>query len=241
VRSLLNTVRSALLLGFCNASELERRTLDYYAKESPFDEAEYLAEGLQGWEVDAICAHFPPEGRILVAAAGGGRETRALAAMGYSPAAFDPSEHLLDRLRAGGGWKHEVVRADASEVPVFEDAFDAVIIGWGGYTHIPEASRRGEFLQALAKQMKPGAPILMSFFLRRDGGWRPRICVFLANCLRRVVGLKAAVETGDTMTNRFEHRFTAEEVSSELAAAGLRLIEFQPKPFPHAIARNSDS
>ena len=242
MNSLLNTARSVVLLGLCDSGELERRTLEYYARESPFDEAEYLAEGLQGWEVEAILGHFPPSGRILVAAAGGGRETRALAAMGFAPVACDPSRHLLDKLREGAGGEQEVVEAAASEVPVFGDAFDAVIIGWGGYTHIPEARRRGEFLEALARQMKPGAPMLLSFYLRRDDGWRPRTCALLANCIRRVMGLKPAVEPGDTMTNRFERRFTAEEISGELVAGGLRLLDFRPTPFPHAIAcRRVDS
>jgi SAM-dependent methyltransferase len=168
--------------------------------------------------------------------AGGGRETHALAAMGYHAAAFDPSSHLLERLRAAQAGEEEVVQAGPSDVPPFDDPFDAAIIGWGGYTHIPEAERRSQFLQALARQLKPGAPVLLSFYVRRDDGWRPRTAAQLSNCLRMAIGLKPAVEPGDAMTNRFEHRFTADEVSAELAGAGLDLLEFRPKPFPHAIA-----
>ena len=42
------------------------------------------------------------------------------------------------------------------------------------------------------------------------------------------------------MTDKFEHRFTEREVARELAAAGLRLLAFKPRPFPHAVARLDD-
>jgi hypothetical protein len=232
----LRTGRSVALLGLCDAAELERRTLAYYSQRTPFDQTEYLAGGLQGWEVDAVLNHFPPAGRILVAAAGGGRETLALAAMGYAPTAFDPSDHLIEKFRSLAEGQGRVVRSDPSSVPAFGEPFDGAMIGWGGYTHIPEGERRSEFLGALAKQMKRGAPLLLSFFLRREDGWRAKTCAFAANAIRRTLGLKAAVEAGDTMTDRFEHHFTREEVAGELAAGGLRLLEFRPKPFPHAVA-----
>jgi SAM-dependent methyltransferase len=230
-------VRNVVLLARWDAAELERRTLLYYARESPFDGAEYLRQGLQGWEVEAILNHFPPAGRILVAAAGGGRETLALTAMGYQATAFDPSDHLLDKFRSLAGAEGRIVRAAPSEVPAFEERFDGVMIGWGGYTHVPERARRAAFLRELARQMKPGAPLLMSFFLRRADGWRSRTATLTSNAIRRAFRLTPTVEAGDSMTDRFEHRFTEQEVQAELDAAGLRLLELNPRPFPHAVAR----
>jgi 2-polyprenyl-3-methyl-5-hydroxy-6-metoxy-1,4-benzoquinol methylase len=209
----------------------------YYSGKSPFDEAEYLAQGLQGWEVEALLNHFPPAGTILVAAAGGGRETLALGAMGYEATAFDPSHHLLDKFRSLAAEHGRIVRAAPSEVPAFGERFDGVVIGWGGYTHVPESARRAAFLRALARQMKPGAPLLMSFFLRRADGWRSRTATLVANAMRRTLRLAPTVEAGDSMTDKFEHRFTEQEVANELTAAGLRLLVFKPRPFPHAVAR----
>jgi 2-polyprenyl-3-methyl-5-hydroxy-6-metoxy-1,4-benzoquinol methylase len=226
-----------VLLGRLDAAGLERRTLLYYSRESPFDEAAYLARGLQQWEIEAILNHFPPAGRILVAAAGGGRETLALAAMGYEATAFDPSDHLLDKFRALAAEDGRIVKAAPSEVPAFGERFDGVVIGWGGYTHVPESARRAAFLRALARQMKPGAPLLLSFYLRRADGWRSRTATLAANAMRRALRLTSTVETGDSMTDKFEHRFTEQEVARELTAAGLRLLAFNPRPFPHAVAR----
>ena len=231
------TARSVYLLGRCDAAELERRTLAYYERGTPFDEAQYLTEGLQGWEVEAVLKHFPPAGRILLAAAGGGREAVALAAMGYEVAPFDPSGRLAGRLRALTGDGPEIVRSALTAVPRFEEKFDAAIIGWGGYTHIPEAARRVAFLRALAAQMKRGAPLLLSFFLRRQGGWRPAVCALASNAIRIAGRLERTVEPGDTMTDKFEHHFTRREVESELAGAGLGPAEFQSRPFPHAVAK----
>jgi hypothetical protein len=223
-------------LGRFDATELERQTLAYYDRETPFDEAQYLKQGLQGWEVEAICKHFPPAGRILLAAAGGGREAMALAGMGYEVASFDPSCRLAERFRALAGDGPEIKRVAPTAVPRFQEKFDGAIIGWGGYTHIPEAVRRMDFLRALAGQMKRGSPLLLSFFLRRIDDWRPAICALTSTAIRRVNRREGVVEPGDTMTDRFEHHFTRSEVTSELAGAGLELLVFNSTPFPHAVA-----
>jgi SAM-dependent methyltransferase len=229
--------RSVVLLGSSDAAGLESRTLLYYSRKSPFDEADYLARGLARWEVEAILDHFPPAGRILVAAAGGGRETLALAAMGYQPTAFDPSDHLLHKFRSLAAGEGRIVKAAPSEVPLFGERFDGVVVGWGGYTHVPESARRAAFLRALARQMKPGAPLLLSFYLRRADDWRSRVATLASNAMRRSLGLPATVEIGDSMTDKFEHRFTEREVAEELTAAGLCPLTFKPQPFPHAVAR----
>jgi 2-polyprenyl-3-methyl-5-hydroxy-6-metoxy-1,4-benzoquinol methylase len=222
-------------LGRCNTAELERRTIAYYDQETPFDQAHYLAQGLQGWEVDAICKHFPSEGRILLAAAGGGRETRALEAMGYEVASFDPSDHLVERFRALTNDNRKILRSAPTAVPSFEVEFDAAIVGWGGYTHIPERARRVVFLRALTAQMRRDAPLLLSFFLRRESPWRSKTFAAAANLIRRVRRLEPVVESGDSMTGKFEHHFLREEVVAELTAGGLKLAEFRAAPFPHAI------
>jgi 2-polyprenyl-3-methyl-5-hydroxy-6-metoxy-1,4-benzoquinol methylase len=231
----LRTARSAFQLGRCNTAELERRTIAYYEQGTPFDEAHYLAQGLQGWEVDAICKHFPSKGRILLAAAGGGRESRALEAMGYEVASFDPSDRLVNRFRELTNDGRKIVRSTPTAVPRFKEEFDAAIVGWGGYTHIPERTRRVVFLRALTAQMKQNAPLLLSFFLRHESPWRSKTCATAANLIRRVRRLEPVVEPGDTMTDKFEHHFLREEVVAELTAGGLKLAEFRPAPFPHAI------
>lgn len=231
----LRTARSVFQLGWCCTAELERCTIAYYERETPFDQAHYLAQGLQGWEVDAICKHFPPEGRILLAAAGGGRETRALEAMGYEVASFDPSGRLVDRSRALANDGGRIVRSAPTAVPRFEQEFDAAIIGWGGYTHIPERTRRVTFLRALTGQMKRGAPLLLSFFLRRESPWRSKTCATAANLIRHTRRMEPVIEPGDTMTGKFEHHFLPEEVVAELTAGGLKPAEFRTAPFPHAI------
>src|SRR5450432_8359 len=54
-------------------------------------------EGLFGWERSLFAeACIPKTGRVLLAAAGGGRELKALLEAGYSVTAFEPNPRLFE-------------------------------------------------------------------------------------------------------------------------------------------------
>ena len=56
-------------------------------------------DALHPWEETVVSSHFPaPPSRVLIGAAGGGREAFALARRGYAVVAFEPSP-LADRMR----------------------------------------------------------------------------------------------------------------------------------------------
>ena len=57
-------------------------------------------DALHPWEETVVGSHFPaPPSRVLIGAAGGGREAFALARRGYAVVAFEPSP-LADRMSA---------------------------------------------------------------------------------------------------------------------------------------------
>src|SRR5262245_56525850 len=89
-------LRSLIVLAFSSDSFLvEFSRLAYSAGSSYKPGASNYRKKLFEWEERAICDFFPPApARILVGAAGGGREPLALIEKGYSVVAFEPASLL---------------------------------------------------------------------------------------------------------------------------------------------------
>lgn len=58
----------------------------------------------------------------------------------------------------------------------------------------------------------------------------------VANVGRRLRG-RALVEVGDALDPNYTHRFTRDEIASELTEGGFRLVAYEPEPYPHAAGR----
>jgi hypothetical protein len=197
--------------------------------------------GLFAFERGAIEEHFPPPpASILVGACGGGRELFALVERGYHiAAAYDPVATFVEALREDPRLFDLKARtcvgphqAIESMVPVTDlrrrgNPIDAVIIGWGSYTHILGAERRVEFLRALRK-LCPHGPVLVSFFVQMGSeSERPRR---FRSKLRRLLGTTVAmVEDGDGLHRGTGgiHCFTEASFTSETAKAGYRVQHWQ--------------
>src|SRR5712692_8423834 len=93
----LTALIQGLSLGLLSNEVLERLTERRYLTQSaPYSEESYLNSGLFLWEREAIRRYFPPGGRILVAAAGAGREMIALADSGFLVDGFDCCAPLVE-------------------------------------------------------------------------------------------------------------------------------------------------
>ncbi len=213
--------------------DLDRITMECYSKRAPsgFDSSDHNLGGLWSWEESAFQDYLPPAGRVLVAGAGGGREMVALARSGYQVVGFDASQDLVDSCRANlglAGVTAEALWAAPGDVPRDIGPFDALVVGRGVYHHIPRASRRVRFLSACRDQLAPGAPLLLGDVLFTEAPRKPPS--------------GSAVEAGDHVGSAFFHRFTRDEIDSELGRAGFDLVDFRRTPFDggtlaHAVAR----
>ena len=143
-----------LSLGLLSNDQLERLTEQRYLRQADhYSREAHVNSGLYVWEREAIRRYFPPGGRILVAAAGAGREMIALADCGFSVDGFDCCAPLVEsgqnELR-----KHHVnaklVYAPPSTVPACGSHYDAVLVGFSGYMYIPGRARRIGFLRDCA-------------------------------------------------------------------------------------------
>ncbi len=207
--------------------------------------------GLFAFERAAIDEFFPPPpASILVGACGGGRELFALVESGYCiAAAYDPVANFVEALRKDprlfelkdrlciGSHQAIETMAPVAKLGRRGNQVDAVIVGWGSYTHLLGVERRVEFLRSL-RVVCPRGPVLLSFFVGTDAE-ADRPARFRAR-LRRLLGTTdAMVEPGDALQRAVGgvHYFTEEAFRTEVARAGYRVQRWQEHDFAagHAI------
>ena len=217
-----------LALGLLSNQQLETLTEQRYLRKfSSYAEESHVTSGLFLWEREAIRRYFPGSGRIIVAAAGAGREMLALAHAGYVVDGFDCCAPLvkaaqLELKKHGVNAKLELV--PPSSVPGWNDRFDGVLVGFSGYMYIPGRSRRIRFLRELCRFLNPGAPLMLSFTEGTQGRrrtWTARIGTAMRS-LRRA----EPVEEGDWITGGFQHHFLREQILSEMSEAGMELVYY---------------
>jgi len=209
-------------------------------------------DGLFPWEREAICSSFPPSGRILLGAAGGGRELVELLKMGYEVVAFESAPALAEAARAVASAYPEskVISASYADIVlaaregsgplaphVCGKEFDGVIFGWISLSYIWREDRDA-LLKAL-RALVPHAPILLSYYLG-DGdcseGRLGKVRLRFRRLLR-LTGAPALAEPGDLFQPwaGFFQALTLEEVQSLAERTGYKLVYVKGSPSPHAI------
>ena len=242
-------VRDELLRAFVDEALRDRVTARAYARQSGYlPGGARFEEGLFAWEERALSAPpFPAAGRVLLAAAGGGRELAALLARGLSVTAFEPS----DFLRAGAvevarGRDARVLAGAYGDLPdavlgrgplasLRDEHYDAVVLGWGSLTHLTRREEHEQTLSAV-RALAPTAPVLLSFFLRKEDARGKS--VVLRRALRRAFGALGGRDAPDGVGYEqgggFVYWFTALEIHELAMATGYRVDALDLSSFPHA-------
>ena len=246
-------VRDELLFAFVQPGQRDTLTFDAYARTRDYVEGgEAFSEGLFGWEMALLeDPHLPRSGRVLLGAAGGGRELRALIERGFEVFAFEPVTPLLYSAQKVARGKNAVVlRATyrdlvakalgkAGPLDDLAGSFDLCILGWGSLSHLTEPSDVVETFRAL-RTLSPSAPVIASFLLRSTvtpntkGGART-----LRRSLRRALEATGArpVPPGlnyDTASGFF-YTFSREELRELCAQAVYGDVRFVGHPFAHML------
>jgi len=223
------------------------RIYEDYSQRHGNDRCRLYPRELFPWERELFTSDpFPPAGRILLGAAGDGREMIWLLDMGYEVVAFEPSGLVDDAIEATiGDPKVKVIRAsyrtliDGLEhglgplTGAVASAFDAVILGWGSLSHVWDGGERSRLVMGLHRRW-PRTPVFMSFFHRDERRAEPQ------RVLRRVLrlcgapgcpapGLRFMHESG------FAQEFSTSEIERLAVGAGYRVVRLVLDPFPHAV------
>ena len=200
-----------------------------------FWDGEDLGEHYYGSRLFGRWLHRPEMARwrartLLLVGAGGGREVLALARRGYVVEAYECNAALATgaaALLASEGCPAPVLPLPRDEAPLEGEPRDGIVVGWSTYMLIPGRERRVGFLRGLRGRVGEGAPLLLSFWTRRENAPRDRV-VRAAAAPLRWIARREPVEPGDDLAPNFVHRFTEAEVAAEMAAAGFHLHRFEP-------------
>ena len=237
--SIAGALHEGFWLGVLRADDLDAITAGHYGQSQEYASAEHNQRGLFDWERVVVEQYFQPGSRILVAAAGAGREILALRQAGFQVEGFDCSPTLVqagDALFDGLGERRGVTLCAAGQVPCGPALYQGLIVGWTGYTHIPTRRRRIAFLEGLRHRAMPGAPVLISFFPRDRSSQYENLNYWIARVSRFLFrGRKEEPEPGDHLGWCFSHTFTREEVEAELRAAGFRPAYYSELGEGHAV------
>lgn len=211
---------------------------EYYDQQLIYLDETYNDGGLFPWETRAVERYFAGRRRLLVTAAGAGREVLALEKLGYEVHGFE----CHPRLRARGNELMTTHGLTARLHPMERDTapppgpepYDGIIVGWGSYTHMRGRDARISMLRGLRRQAASDAPVLLSFWLNK-GQNRYLPWIRQVGRAARWLGGTQGVELGDALNPDFVHRFTEQEIENELSAGGFELIVFDDRDFGHAI------
>lgn len=241
----LESFHTGLLLGLLRAGALDRMTQLSYRARALYLEPGYNGSGLFDWERDAIARHFRPGSRLLLAGCGGGRELLPLARDGFVVDAFDPNAEyvaLARRTLEEQGLPGQVLQAEPSVVPAkFAGRYDGFVLGWVVYAHIVGRNQRLAFLRELRRRATAGAPLLLSFWVRRASSRRERMQHAVARLVARLSFNPRRPEAGDDLNQQaFVHWFDEAGIGSELREAGFEPVGFKATPFGHVVAIASD-
>lgn len=244
---LLNACFTGAWLGVLSRTALAELDASYYAtRREPvagralaYADADHIRSGLFDWERRALETHFPAGGRLILTAAGAGRELHGALGLGFDAIGFEPHPGMVAagrELLAAEGHPDALRPGERDRFPTGAGPADGVIVGWASYTHIPGAGRRIAFLRDARSVLRPGAPLLVSFWMLPAHIGYLKAVRLVATTVRRLRG-DEPVELGDTLAPLFVHCFSQAGLAGECAAAGFEVVEFNPEPYPHAVAR----
>ncbi len=243
---------SELALHTLDPDELERLTCAIYDAKGTYRED----PGLMPWEEAWFARDLPPApARVLVGGAGSGREVRALHAQGYEVIAFEPAPAFVRRALALDanaqrafllGSYSDLVdssrprHADLNAELARFAPYDAALVGWGSFSHIPGPETRFGLLARL-RELCPRGPLLASFFMQfetlpPEGGRMERWGRQLAATLRQRMGQPPRVlSQGESLLldAGYAHQYTAQEIDELATRLGARLAPADGWPYPH--------
>lgn len=225
-------------LGVLSDADLDAVDARYYDSRESYRESAYNEQGLFEWEEAALDAHFDRCRRLIVTAAGGGREVLALRERGFDAIGYECHPELAreGRARLAAHGHEEALRRCARDEWPTADACDGVVVGWGSYMLIRGRRRRLEFLRGAARSLPPGGPLLVSFYGRDRLGFEHRVTAAVGNALR-AIARRERLDAGDALAPNFVHFFTEAEIRDELREGGFELVDFGRTPYRHAVAR----
>ena len=210
--------------------EIAAYTKRIYDKEtSPFGDQEYIESGLNLSEREVIGKHAGKCGSLLVLGCGGGRESIALAKMGFAVTGIDFSEKLVRKAKeqaSRSGVHIDVLEGDFLEMTLPKGGFDCCLLTSFMYSAIPSRAMRVKLLSHI-KEILTGRGITIIHFLTARRGRSERLFI-VRKAIARVFKGNTSYQMGDGLypPGHFYREFLDEpEVIDEVREADLVVKE----------------
>lgn len=225
--ALVHGVVDGVSLGMLDGAEVDAVGRAYHATGSECLRRSHNRGGLFRWEEAALAERFTAVSRLVVLAAGAGREVIALARRGVVADGYEPDptlRRLGNDLLVELGLDATIAEMEPSVVPPFNGDYDGAIVGWGAYSLITPRATRVAFVAELVRRLPAHAPVLVSG-MTRPVNERYLATVHATAASVRRVRRRERPELGDTVQPNLTHLFTVDELREELAAAGLHVLD----------------
>jgi ubiquinone/menaquinone biosynthesis C-methylase UbiE len=193
------------------------------------DSLDLEEDGLQQWEKQILDRYHINSGRMLVLAAGWGREAIAIAQRGVRVVGIEVNAMAARAARGRAktmGVPAWFLQADLRHLPTDRAWFDCVLLSKTMYSAIAGKSQRQSWLANLRRVLTPNGKVILSFLPERPPAShlrtaRRRLTMMLAS----LPGGNPGYQLGDECASgHFLHWFQHEaEIRSELVGAGVRI------------------
>jgi hypothetical protein len=246
-------LRDELLFAYLPAAARAAFTVESYEPERNYLPGGVVFEtGLFDWEKALLDGPLlPRSGRVLLGAAGGGRELLGLAERGYTISAFEPAATLLEGarqvardfpgsqvLRGTYADLCQLAKGRGGPLAALNRDVELVWLGWGSISHLTAPDEPLELLRAL-RTLLPGRPVVLSYLPRGTEASKGRGARKLREALRRTFGRLGGADVPEGLEcytlGGFCYTYTEAEFLELAKNAGYRPLVHRFEPFPHAV------
>lgn len=239
----LKSILVGFWLGILNRSMIHRIDFLEYEREQVYFSEEHNQRGLWDWEEEVINKYFYHCKKILVTSVGGGREVLTIRRKGLLCDGFECNPKLALKaniLLEKNGFQGNISDAPRDSIPDNLGNYNGVIVGWGAYTLIKTQQTRINFLKNLNRHLSDEAPIMLSFFIRKNDELRFKLVAAIANFFAKITK-NEKIEIGDVLNLNYQHFFTKAELEYEIRVSGFQMLHFAATPYGYLVAKKHNN
>lgn len=208
-------------------------------KEEVISHSKDVADGFESWESDFIEEFMTKKGRVLDIGCGAGRETIALARLGFNVVGIDVSPKMIERAKENArkeGLSIKFEDRSAAELGYPDMSFDYILFSRGVYSFIPTHALRVRVLSELKRLLtREGIAVFSGYINPYFTGLKHYSSFIFRKMLALVLGKGFSSEFGDirlrsvsdaySLGNCFCHFFSSpQEIKDEIEKSGLSLV-----------------